>query len=68
MESKTKWFDQIRYVLRLKHRRISTEDAYVPWVKRFILFGKLSVPRDRRDSAVIGVPEVWRYDGQHMVI
>ena len=38
MESKTKWLDQIRYVLRLKHRRISTEDAYVPWVKRFILF------------------------------
>ncbi len=38
MESKTKWLDQMRHVLRLKHRRISTEDAYVPWVKRFILF------------------------------
>ena len=37
MESKTKWLDQMRHVLRLKHRRISTKDAYVPWVKRFIL-------------------------------
>jgi Phage integrase, N-terminal SAM-like domain len=38
MESKTKWLDQMRHILRLKHRRISMEDAYVPWVKRFILF------------------------------
>jgi len=30
--------------------------------------GKLSAPRDRRDAAVIGVPEVGRYDGQQMII
>jgi hypothetical protein len=37
-ESKTKWLDQMRLVLRLKHMSIRTEDTYVHWVRRFILF------------------------------
>jgi len=38
MESKIKLLDQMRLVLRLKHMSIRTEDTYVHWVKRFILF------------------------------
>ena len=37
-ESKTKLLDQMRLVLRLKHMSIRTEDTYVHWVRRVILF------------------------------
>jgi hypothetical protein len=46
MASKTKFLDQMRHVLRLKHRSISTERAYVPWAKRFILFHHKRHPAD----------------------
>ena len=38
MEKHPKLLDQLRYALRLKHRRLSTEKAYVNWVKRFMLY------------------------------
>ncbi len=38
MESNTKLLDQMRDVLRLKHLSLRTEEAYISWVKRFILF------------------------------
>ena len=38
MESKTKLLDQMRDVLRLKHLSLRTEEAYISWIKRFILF------------------------------
>src|SRR6266849_2808837 len=37
-ESKTKLLDQVRHVLRLKHMSYRTEEAYVQWIKRFIVF------------------------------
>src|SRR2546422_6762300 len=46
MESKTKLLDQMRLVLRLKHMSIRTEDTYVHWVRRFILFHHKRHPRD----------------------
>ncbi len=46
MESKTTLLDQMRHVLRLKHMSIRTEDAYVQWVKRFILFHHKRHPKD----------------------
>jgi hypothetical protein len=37
-----KLLDQVRDSLRLKHYAIRTEEAYVSWIKRYILFhGKL---------------------------
>lgn len=33
-----KLLDQVRDVLRLKHYSIRTEEAYVNWIKRYILF------------------------------
>jgi len=52
MEPKTKLLDQIRDVLRLKHMSLRTEEAYVAWVKRFILFHHKRHPTD------MGAPEI----------
>lgn len=42
----TKLLDQVRGKIRLKHYSIRTEQAYVDWIKRFVLhFGKRH-PRD----------------------
>lgn len=38
--------DQVRDVIRLKHYSIRTEQSYLGWVKRFILFHKKRHPRD----------------------
>jgi integron integrase len=46
MESKTRLLDQMRAVLRLKHLSLRTEEAYVSWVKRFILFHDKRHPKD----------------------
>ncbi len=44
--------DQVRGKIRLKHYSLRTEEAYVDWVKRFILFSGKRHPRD------MGAPEV----------
>ena len=36
----------MRDVLRLKHYSIRTEDAYLDWIRRFILFHKKRHPKD----------------------
>ncbi len=46
MESKTRLVDQVRTVLRLKHLSFRTEEAYVGWIRRFILFHDKRHPRD----------------------
>lgn len=46
MESKTKLLDQMRLVLRLKHMSVRTEEAYVNWARRFILFHHKRHPKD----------------------
>ena len=46
MASKIKLLDQMREVLRLKHMSYHTEEAYVSWVKRFILFHDKRHPND----------------------
>jgi hypothetical protein len=33
-----KLLDQVRDAIRLKHYSIRTEDSYVNWIRRFILF------------------------------
>jgi len=52
METKPKLLDQMRHVLRLKHMSIRTEEAYLSWTKRFILFHGKRHPQD------MGVPEI----------
>jgi|ERR1035438_1182695 integron integrase len=44
--------DQLRESLRVRHYSLRTEDAYVDWVRRFILFHGKRHPRE------LGAPEV----------
>ena len=44
--------DQLRHQIRLRHYSLRTEQAYVGWVKRFIIF------HGRRHPAEMGAPEV----------
>ncbi len=46
-----KLLDQLREALRLKHYSYRTEEAYVDWVRRFILF------HGKRHPAEMGAPE-----------
>jgi integron integrase len=45
-DAKPKLLDQMRDVLRLKHMSYRTEEAYLNWVKRFILFHDKRHPKD----------------------
>ncbi len=44
--------DQVRAVLRRKHYALRTEEAYVGWVKRYVLFHQKRHPRDMGLSEV----------------
>ena len=46
MESQPRLLDQMREVLRLKHLSYRTEEAYISWVRRFILFHDKRHPKD----------------------
>jgi len=47
-----KWLDRVRERIRLKHYSIRTEDSYVQWIRRFILF------HGKRHPVEMGVVEV----------
>jgi Phage integrase, N-terminal SAM-like domain len=44
--------DRMRALLRARHYSIRTEDAYVQWAKRFILF------QGKRHPSSMGAPEI----------
>jgi site-specific recombinase XerD len=53
MESRPKkLLDQVRDVFRLKHYSYRTEQSYVNWIRRYILFHNKTHPRE------MGVPEI----------
>jgi site-specific recombinase XerD len=43
---KPKLPDQVRYAIRTKHYSLRTEEAYVQWIRRFILFHNRRHPKD----------------------
>ena len=47
-----KLLDVVRAKLRLKHYSIRTEEAYVDWIRRFIIFHKKRHPKE------MGIPEI----------
>jgi hypothetical protein len=49
---KKKLLDRVRDAIRTKHYSIRTEEAYVNWIKRFILF------HDKRHPKEMGADEV----------
>lgn len=44
--------DQMRDALRTQHYSVRTEDAYVAWAKRFILFHDKRHPKDMREPQI----------------
>jgi site-specific recombinase XerD len=38
--NKPKLLEEVRVNLRLKHYRVKTEESYMAWIKRFVLFNK----------------------------
>ena len=46
MESRPKLLDQMRIALRLRHMSLRTEQVYVGWTRRFILFHQKRHPKD----------------------
>jgi hypothetical protein len=41
-----KLLDRVRWVLRARHYSIRTEEAYVDWIRRFILFHRKRHPNE----------------------
>jgi integron integrase len=52
MSSPPRLLDQLRYQIRLRHYSYRTEEAYVGWVRRFIVF------HGRRHPSTMGAAEV----------
>jgi len=50
-----KLLDEVRTVARVKHFSLSTERAYVSWIRRFILFHHKRHPRE------MGEPEIRQF-------
>jgi integron integrase len=45
-QSKPKLLDQVRQLMRLRHYSLRTEEAYVGWIRRYILFHGKRHPRE----------------------
>lgn len=52
MTQRPKLLDQVRAAIRLRHMSIRTEEAYVGWIRRFILF------HGKKHPSMMGAPEV----------
>jgi len=46
MTQPKKLLDQVRDTLRVRHYSIRTEETYLQWIKRYILFHNKTHPRD----------------------
>ncbi len=53
-QRKKKLLDRVRDAIRTKHYSIRTEEAYVSWIRRFILFHDKRHPRDMDTDEVEG--------------
>jgi len=51
-DKQPKLLDQVRAVARLKHYSIRTEQSYVQWIKRFILFHGKRHPKEMAESEI----------------
>jgi hypothetical protein len=49
MKDKSKLLDQVRQVVRIKIYSYRTEQAYVTWIKRYILYHDKRHPAEMRE-------------------
>src|ERR1700746_4173607 len=50
--NKTKLLDQVRDVMRRRHNSIRTEQVYVDWIKRFIIYHDKRHPKEMTEEEV----------------
>ena len=50
--SKSPFLREVREIMRVQHYAIRTEQAYVEWIKRFILFHKKRHPDEMGESEI----------------
>ena len=48
----TKLLDQVSSVARMRHLSLSTERAYVSWIRRFILFHNKKHPKEMAENEI----------------
>src|ERR1700750_709766 len=48
----TKLLDQVRIVARVKHFSLKTENAYVQWIRRFIIFHQKQHPAEMAEPEI----------------
>jgi Phage integrase, N-terminal SAM-like domain len=51
-QSKPKLLDQVRQPMRLRHYSLRTEEAYIGWIRRYILFHGKRHPRELDEKNV----------------
>jgi hypothetical protein len=51
-QNKPKLLDQVRDVIRRRHFSIRTEQAYIDWIRRFILFHNKRHPREMAETEI----------------
>lgn len=49
---KPRLFDEVRGVARMRHLSLRTEDAYIGWIRRFILFHEKRHPREMGEQEI----------------
>src|SRR5437870_3083437 len=50
--SRPKLLDRVRWHLRLRHYSLRTEQSYVDWIRRFILFHDKRHPKDMGENEI----------------
>src|SRR6266705_1419797 len=51
-QSEPKLLDRVRQLMRLRHYSLRTEEAYIGWIRRYILFHGKRHPRDLGESDI----------------
>ena len=52
VDGKPRLLDEVRAVARMRHLSIRTEQAYVSWIRRFIIFHQKRHPRDMGENEI----------------
>ena len=50
--NKPKHLDQVRAVIRTRHYSIRTEESYVNWIKRYIIFHNKRQPKEMGEKEI----------------
>src|SRR5713101_4379732 len=61
---KAKLLDQVREAIRVRHYSLRTEEAYVHWIKRFVLLHGKRQPRDMGEGEISHFLTALAVDGQ----